>query len=225
PQNGFRITLDDMHELTQLIKKENPKMDVYLLAHSFGSLMAQGYLALYGKEIKGLVLSGTAGHQPITKIGYYVASLFCLFKGREYRSNLLNNMSFGAFNNAFKPTRTDFDWLSRDNAEVDKYINDPWCGFVCTTGFFKDLAAGLGWIHSKETQKKIPANTPVFIVVGALDPVGGATENVKGLIRKYQELGLKDLTWKFYQGARHEILNETNRDEVAHDILEWIKAH
>jgi alpha-beta hydrolase superfamily lysophospholipase len=225
-EDGFRVVIENMHQLTEIIKKENHKLPVFLFGHSMGSLLAQGYMPLYGKEIAGCILSGTAGPAiPLTTVGREIARIISLFKGRDTKSNLLNTLSFGAFNNAFKPNRTDFDWLSRDNEEVDKYINDPWCGFVCTAGFFFDLAKGLLWAQSANTMKLIPADLPIYLYAGAKDPVGGETKTIRNLISIYQKNGIKDVTWKFYENARHETLNETNRDEVTKDVIAWLKAH
>ena len=134
-------------------------------------------------------------------------------------------MSFGAFNKEFQPVRTKFDWLSRDPVEVDKYVNDPFCGFVCTFGFFRDLLGGLMWIHNPKTMQAIPKNLPIYMFAGSKDPVGGATGSFDQLYNAYTELNIADVTKKLYPDARHETLNETNRDEVMQDILKWLKAH
>ena len=222
--NGFRIVIEDMHQLTEIIKKENPGIPVFLLGHSMGSFLSQGYVSLYGNELAGLVLSGSAGdNRALARMGRLIARIICVFRGRTFRSRLLDTLSFGAFNKPFAPNRTAFDWLSRDAAEVDKYVADPWCGFLCTAGFFYDLASGLVWIHTPSTVKRIPQALPVFAIAGSEDPVGGKGKLVRKLVRMYETHGICDLAWKLYPGARHEILNEINRDEVTADILEWLE--
>ena len=222
-RDGFRAVIEDMHTLTGIIKKENPGVPVFLLGHSMGSFLSQGYVSLYGNELAGLVLSGSAGdNRALARMGRLIARIICVFRGRTFRSRLLDTLSFGAFNKPFAPNRTAFDWLSRDAAEVDKYVADPWCGFLCTAGFFYDLASGLVWIHTPSTVNRVPRSLPVLAVAGSEDPVGGKGKLVRKLVRMYETHGIRDLTWKLYPGARHEILNETNRDEVTADILEWL---
>ena len=223
---GFRKVIEDMHRLTDIIKKENDNLPVFLLGHSMGSFLSQGYLSLYGGDLAGCILSGSAGdNRLMANGGRVVAKIQSLLQGRTKRSRLLDAMSFGSFNKPFAPNRTAFDWLSRDNAEVDKYVADPWCGFLCTAGFFYDLLSGIAWIHRPSVVKRIPVTLPIFVISGTNDPVGGKGKLVLKLISMYRALGIRDLSWKLYDGARHEILNETNRDEVTSDILGWLKRH
>jgi alpha-beta hydrolase superfamily lysophospholipase len=225
-KDGFKLVVENMHQLTGTIKKENPGLPIFLFGHSMGSFLSQGYISLYANELKGCILSGSAGPGgALVSIGHFIATIISLISGRNQKSKLLDTMSFGAFNNAFKPNRTAFDWLSRENAEVDKYINDPWCGFVCTAGFFADLTAGLLWIHKATTMKQIPTSLPIYFVAGAKDPVGAETKSISDLISIYQKNGIKDIQSKFYPNARHEILNETNKEEVTTDIINWLNGH
>lgn len=226
PKDGWRLCIDDMHELTKIIKKEHPKTKFFLLGHSMGSFMTQGYIALYGNELDGCILSGTGGNGgSLVIMGNLVAKIVSAIFGRNTKSPALNQMSFGAFNNAFKPNRTTFDWLSRDNAEVDKYIKDEWCGFICTAGFFVDMTGGLKWTHKKSTMQQIPKDLPLYLYAGAKDPVSQETKTIQALIADYKNLGIKEVTSKFYENARHETLNETNRDEVTKDVIKWIEEH
>jgi alpha-beta hydrolase superfamily lysophospholipase len=190
-----------------------------------GSFLSQGYIALYGEGLSGCVLSGTSGPMPAALLGggKTVAALGCLFKGRHAKAPLADKLSFGSYNDAFKPNRTRFDWLSRDNAEVDKYVADPFCGFLCSYGFFKDLLAGFSFIHDPATMRRIPQALPIFLVAGSADPVGAASGAVDRLAGMYRDLGIKDVEEKLYKDARHEILNELNRDEVMADILAWLE--
>jgi len=225
-KDGFRRVIEDLHELSLFIKQKNPGLPLFLLGHSWGSFLSQGYIALYGNELKGCILSGTAGNGgPIVAVGRILANLGCFFIGQKKKTPLMDSMSFGAFNKEFQPVRTKFDWLSRDPVEVDKYVNDPFCGFVCTFGFFRDLLGGLMWIHNPKTMQAIPKNLPIYMFAGSKDPVGGATGSFDQLYNAYTELNIADVTKKLYPDARHETLNETNRDEVMQDILKWLKSH
>jgi alpha-beta hydrolase superfamily lysophospholipase len=145
--------------------------------------------------------------------------------GKKAKRNIMNKLSFGAFNGAFKPNRTDYDWLSRDNDEVDKYIKDPWCGAVFTTGFFCDMLGGLNYINNKENIAKIPRNLPIYIFSGAKDPVGANTKGVTQVYNSLKDAGIGEVTLKFYENGRHESLNEINRDEVTSDVIAWLNKH
>lgn len=224
-KEGFRRVIDDDHEIAKRMQDSYPGLPLFLFGHSMGSFVSQGYIALYGEGLSGCVLSGTSGPMPAALMagGKAVAALGCLFKGRRAKAPLANRLSFGSYNDAFKPNRTEFDWLSRDPAEVDKYVADPRCGFVCTYGFFKDFLAGLSFIHRPEVMARIPKSLPILLVSGSTDPVGAASGAVDALAAMYRGLGIGRVDEKLYEGARHEILNETNRDEVMSDIVAWLE--
>ena len=147
-----------------------------------------------------------------------------LVRGRKARSKLLDTMTFGKFNDAFKPARTGFDWLSRDKAEVDKYIQDPWCGGVFTTGFFGDLLHGVGVVNNPANIATVPKDLPIFVLSGEKDPVGDNGKGVRQVVEQYRTAGVRHVEMHLYPLARHEILNETNRDEVMKDISTWLDA-
>jgi alpha-beta hydrolase superfamily lysophospholipase len=223
-KDGFARVVEDLHELALEAQKRFSGLSLFLFGHSMGSFLSQGYISLYGDGLSGCILSGTSGPMPgvMSAGGKLIAALGCAFKGPHAPAPLATKMSFGSYNDAFKPNRTEFDWLSSDNAEVDKYVADPLCGFVCSYEFYRDLLKGLGHFQSKEAMAKIPKKLPIYLVSGALDPVGGATGSVTALAQTYRGLGIADVEDKLYAGDHHEILNETNRDEVTADILAWI---
>jgi len=224
--DGFEWMAKDLHQLSGIIKKKHPELPLFLYGHSMGSYVTQRYIMLYGSELKGALLSGSNGKQGlILTIGTIVAKREIKKNGRNVKSDKLNQMSFGGFNKAFAPNRTDFDWLSRDNAEVDKYINDPYCGTVFTSGFFFDLLTGLKGIEKKENVDMVPKNLPILIFSGALDPCGKNGKGVTKLYNTYKKHGIEDVTLKLYPEARHEVLNETNRDEVLKDFVKWVDSH
>jgi alpha-beta hydrolase superfamily lysophospholipase len=225
-ENGWEKVVNDMHQLTGVIKKENPKLPVFLFGHSMGSFLSRHYAMLHGNDISGLILSGTSGDPGLLgKVGLFIAKREARKKGPRTKSPFLDKLSFGAFNNAFKPNRTKFDWLSRDNAEVDKYVNDPWCGDVFTAGFFCDLLHGLSFINSPANIIKIPKSLPIYLFSGEKDPVGKNTKGVTQVYRSFLKAGIADISFRFYKDARHETLNETNRDEIQADVIAWLNAH
>ncbi len=225
-RDGFYWMIEDMKQLNDIIKKEYANIPVYLMGHSMGSFLSQGYIQKYGDSIDGVILSGTAGKQGfLLEFGILIAKLEMKRKGERWQSNLLNKLSFGNYNKSFKPTKTNFDWLSSDEKEVEKYINDPFCGTVFTSSFFYDFLKGLKMIHQNCNMSKIPKDLPIYIFADELDPVGNKCKSIIWLIERYKKLGIKDIEYKFYKNGRHEMLNEINRDEVMRDILIWLESH
>ncbi|MCJ7771876.1 MAG: alpha/beta hydrolase [Desulfobacterales bacterium] len=225
-ENGWNLVIEDMRTLTETIKSNHPNMPIFLFGHSMGSFLSRNYIFHYGNDIQGVILSGTGGDPGLLgKIGNFVAKRESKNKGKKYRSPLLKKLSFGKFNNAFKPNRTDFDWLSRDTAEVDKYVADPYCGGDFTAGFYEDLLSGLAVVNNFKNTLKVPKDLPIYLFSGDKDPVGNNTKGVKQIFIAYQKAGIKDVTCKFYKDGRHEMLNEINREEVFKDIIEWLSSH
>ncbi len=225
-KNGWDLVVKDVYLLTQTIKSKHPDLPVFLFGHSMGSFLARDYISLFGKEIKGVILSGTSGDPGfLANIGTWLTKLECFLKGKKAKSPLMNKLSFGSLNNAFKPVRTDFDWLSQDNEEVDKYINDPFCGTVFTSGFFNDLLQGIKNIHKPDIIQAIEKDLPIYIFSGEKDPVGKNTKGVLEVVKEYQKAGIKDVTHKFYMNGRHEMLNELDREKVIKDVIQWLDDH
>ncbi|HZB92001.1 MAG TPA: alpha/beta hydrolase [Stellaceae bacterium] len=224
-QDGWRKCVDDLQQLRRRIAGEHPGRPIVLLGHSMGSFMVQQLISEPGEELAGAVLSGSGGKPtPLAAAGRLVARLERLRLGARGRSALINAMSFGAFNRPFAPARTPFDWLSRDAAEVDKYIADPSCGFVATVQLWIDLLDALGDIARPARQARIPKHLPIYVIAGARDPVSDNTKGLRQLLAAYRKEELTRVTHRFYPDARHEILNELNRDEVTGELVAWLDA-
>ena len=224
--DGLNRAVEDMHQLHQIIQRENPSLPNFLIGHSMGSFLAQQYISLYGAGLQGVILSGVSGKQGfILNIGAILAKLIMALKGSQTPSPFLDQLTFGSYNQHCKPNRTKFDWLSRDPAEVDAYIADPFCGAVFSAGYFYDLCRFLKQIHRLANQRRIPVTLPIYLFCGTNDPVGNYSKTVRQLIETYQSLGIQDVTCKFYPEGRHEMLNEINRDEVTRDIITWLDGH
>lgn len=218
--DNLQILVNDIYELQKMIEAEYPDLPINIFGHSMGSFVTQRYIELYGQSLNSAVLCGSA-LQPkaLISMGYFISNLVCKIKGRHYRSKLLDNLSFGSYNKMFKPNRTDFDWLNRDEKEVDKYINDEYCGGIFTASYFKDFMK-----HLKTTVKDfnlVPKQLPIFIISGSDDPVGGKSKYVKALYEKFLSLNIASVQMKLYEGARHEILLELCKEEVMNDVLKF----
>ena len=224
--NWFNQQVEDMNLLVRDLKAQYHGKKIFLLGHSMGSFLSQRYFKLHGKEINGLILSATNGKKdPLLGIGINVAFLQAALFGKNFRSHLIDKLSFGKFNSAFKPNRTSHDWLSRNEAEVDQYIKDPFCGFVCSALFFEDFFNGVKDALDHKNIQKIPLNIPVYAFAGDKDQVGGEGKGFLTLIDKWKATGLKDFTHHLYKDGRHEMMNETNRGEVLANIRAWLKKH
>ncbi len=223
-RRGWALTLDDLHRVTLRARADHPDVPVVLLGHSMGSFLAQQYLFTFPGEVDAVVLSGSNGPVgPMAEAGAVVARAERARLGSRGRSETLNRLVFGAYGKAFAPARTDFDWLSKDEAAVDAYIADPRCGFVCTSQFYLDLFSGLRVIGQVERVRAgARLDTPVYAFSGSEDPVGGAA-GVAALLEHYRAAGLTAVDHRIYPGGRHEMLNETNRDEVIADLLAWLE--
>lgn len=222
-RDGFNGVIADLHQLSGLIQKENPGLPLVIFGHSMGSFLVQQYIEEYGHELRGAILSGTCGPKGIAvTAGIFLAWLIVHVSDPGARNLFLHKKAFAGYNRKFKPERTPFDWLTRDNAEVDRYIADPYCGTVFSSGFYYDLFRALRRIHRMANIQKIPKELPVYIFAGSDDPVGEYGRGVQKLITAYQRVGIRDLSWRIYPGGRHEMLNETNRDEVTRDLLFWL---
>lgn len=222
-ENGFAKVVDDMRQLTNIIQQQYNDIPVFIFGHSMGSFLTRRYMQLHGINIAGVILSGTAGKQGLLgRIGLWMANRERNKHGATALSPRMNELIFGSYNKKFKPNRTEFDFLSRDERAVDAYVADEQCGFVCTTSFYVDLISGMRTINKANKMMETPLRLPIFMIAGDMDPVGNYGKGVKQLHRMYETLKFRDLSIKLYDGARHELLHETNKEEVYNDILHWL---
>jgi len=222
-KNGWTNLVDDLHEVTEFIKKEHQGLKVFMLGHSMGSFLARNYGMVYGGDINGLIATGTAQNpKPILKFAKFLAERDIKKTGGKRRNELLNKMSYDSFNNQFKPMRTDKDWLTRDEKIVEEYIEDKFCGYVFTSSGFRDMFDGLLFITNKNNIKNAPKNLPILLLSGGNDPVGGNGKMIKKAYNDYKKYGITNIKMKLYEGMRHEILNEIGKEEVYKDILTFL---
>lgn len=221
-KDGWNKVVGDLARLNQHIGQQQPGLPIILLGHSMGSYIAQAYLLHHSASLNGAILSGS-NLQPVAlyRAARVIARAERLRQGLRGRSALIEFLSFGSFNKAFKPNRTAFDWLSRDPAEVDKYINDPLCGFRCTNQLWIDLLGGLQQISKASNLAQIDPGLPILVMGGECDPVSEG-KRLKSLAHTLRDAGCQHLQLNIYPQARHEVFNETNRDQVTADVLTWL---
>ncbi|WP_341959517.1 lysophospholipase [Pseudomonas sp. RC10] len=222
-QDGWNKVVGDLALLNATIGERHGDVPVFLLGHSMGSYIAQAYLLHHSASLQGAVLSGS-NFQPVSlyRTAAVVARMERWRQGPTGRSALIEFLSFGSFNQKFKPVRTSFDWLSRDPEEVDKYVSDPLCGFRCTNQFWLDMLRGMQQISKTSNLAQIDKSLPMLIMGGECDPVSEG-KRLKDLAEALTGTHHPFVTLKIYPQARHEILNETNREEVTHDLLAWLE--
>jgi alpha-beta hydrolase superfamily lysophospholipase len=219
--DGWSKCGEDLWKLNQLIAAENPGVPVLLLGHSMGAALARQMMTEHGSAFAGVVLSGASGQPaPLAQAGRLVARLEKLRVGPRGKSALIRALTFDAFNKPFQPARTRFDWLSRDPAEVDKYVADSLCGFDASAQLWIDLLDA--WPRIAKSCAGVPRDLPIYVISGSRDPVSAGTKMLQPMLAQYHEAGL-NVEHRFYPGARHELLNEINREEVTSDLRGWIK--
>ncbi len=203
--DGWRLLVEDIGRTGEIAKQQHPGLPLALIAHSLGSFATQQWLLDHSDDVSAVVLSGTASIDLL-----------------EPAMDLDAPMDLSAFNAPFAPPRTEFDWLSRDDAQVDKYIADLWCGFGLDSAATRAMFVAARELADPDRVAAIRDDLPVYIVVGEQDPVNGALALVNELVRRYDAAGLTDVTLVVHPGARHEVFNETNRAEVVAGLLAWL---
>ena len=221
--NGFECIVNDVRKIQKQFKKRFPGVPYYILGHSMGSFLTRYFLIKYGREVDGAIIMGTGYYSvPIAVFGKVLTQAVAAVKGWRYRSALVNKLAFGSYNKGFAPARTDFDWLSRDEATVDAYVGEPRCQFIFTLNAYHEMFKGLEFIAKKSNLKKMPKQLPVLFVSGGEDPVGNSGQGVQKAYDMFVLAGMDNMDITFYEGARHEILNETNRQEGYDDLYDWL---
>lgn len=223
-KDGWKNFVEDCHKLMEIAKAENPGKPYIFFGHSMGSFVARSFSAKYAPELTAAVFCGTAGPNPAAGIGQKLASAIGKIKGSHYRSKLIDKMAFGTYNNKFEK-RTAYDWLSRDNDEVDKYVADDLCGFLFTAYGYRDLMALLGSVTQKSWAENFPKQLPVFLISGSMDPVGEYGKGVTAVYESLKAAGKDNVKMKLYENGRHEILNESALfDTVCADVVKFIES-
>ncbi len=225
-ENGWEKVISDMKTLHDMTARTYPGLPYFLFGHSMGSFLARTYIIRFRTGLTGAVICGT-GQQAgaLVAAGKLLSGIEIKKNGAKYKSELLNNIAFGNYIKQFDETRTVADWLSRDPEIVDKYLEDPLCGFIPTAGLFRDMMGGIEFISKASNIGRINKELPVLFISGEKDPVG---ENGKGVIRAYKKFiaaGISDVTLKLYPDCRHEILNEYGKEEVMSDVGAWLISH
>ena len=227
--DGWSGTLDDIHELVvEARRRMGTELPLILFGHSMGAMLSQQYVTHYGQSIDALVLSGSPGIKP-RSAGWIMKGLVSIEKWRHgagAHSEFLQERLFGNANEPFdSEAATGYEWLSRDPQEVQKYVVDEGCGFVLSCGSLLDMARGSAAARSKRALAEIPKDLPVYIFSGEDDPVHGEKADIERLVGLWREAGVQNIDLQWYEGGRHEMLNETNKQQVVQNLISWLDRH
>ncbi len=220
-ENGYLYLVEDMKNLTEIAKSENPELPVILFGHSMGSMLSRLYTEKYGSLLKGAVYCGTTGANPAASAGIAIIKAITKIKGDHHRSGFINNLAFGTYNKK-TAKRTAFDWLTTVDSVVDKYIADPLCGFLFTTNGYRDLLTLMLVISRNDWYTSVPLDLPIYLIAGDEDPVGAYGKGVKAVYQGLVDTKHSDVSLKMFTGDRHEILNEKDKDDVYNSVVQWI---
>lgn len=223
--NGWDYAVRDEEVLRLAMHENYPELPIIVFGHSMGSFMARTLLIRYPDAFNAAIISGT-GNQGAALVngGLFMGNLVTGLKGAHHYSKFLNNLAFGSYNKIYDNPKTEYDWLSRDEANVQKYIDDPLCGFIPSCSLFRDMMTGVKFITNKKNLTAMSKDMPVYFMSGDMDPVGECGKGVQKAYNNFLEAGMKDVSIKLYPGGRHEMLNEINKDEVYTDILAWLDS-
>ena len=221
--DGWDRVVDDMDILHDLMCRDHPGLPYIFFGHSMGSFLTRTYAIKHPGKPDLVILCGT-GHQPKAQVaaGYAAAEASVKLLGARKPGDKLDKIAFGSYNDRYDNVLTDYDWINSNPDEVNRYIADPLCGFVPKVGLFRDMMSGIKFMTDPANIAKMDKDTPVLFIAGWDDPVGEYGKGVKRAYKAFTDAGIRHVHIKLYPGARHEILNETCKGEVMHDVLTWI---
>lgn len=223
-QDPATVLVRDVHRLKKATQALYPGLPYIIIGHSMGSFITRNYMFRYGTGISAAVIMGTGMQAPaLLKAARVVANIQKVFCGPRHVSGLIDKLAFGSYNKRIENPPSSFAWLSRDAERVEKYVADPLCGFVFTVNGFLTSFELISRLYRSENLQRVPKTLPVFMVSGDGDPVGDYGRGVQKAYESLRGAGVENISMKMYPGARHELLNETNRDEVMKDIFRWIE--
>lgn len=222
--NTWNTPVDDVYVLHTKLKEQYPHLPLLLMGHSMGSFLSRTYLIRYPGTVKAAILMGTGWQSAAALTGGLALAGMLKRRNAAATNDTVTELAFGAYNKTFKPNRTDYDWLSADEENVDEYIADPLCGQDATVGLFYEMLTGIRFNQRRNNLDRMDKSMPILLISGEDDPVGGMGAGVRQTYAEFKRAGITDCTLKLHPGLRHELLNEkVRRDEVYQDIWSWME--
>lgn len=224
--DGKLKIIRDIDTIIQHIDKQYPNVPIVCFGHSMGAIFAMNYTLLYPEHIGGAVIWNTNVETGFAlKLFKLILKTERMLKGSDVPSTMATRLTFHAWNRGFLPSRTEFDWLSRDEDEVDKYVNDPLCGFPISVGAWLSVIEAIGFCNDRTAIEGLPKSLPLNLAAGGNDPVSENGETILALGRRLQSAGLKDVSVTIYPQTRHECLHDINREHIAGELADWLDDH
>lgn len=221
---GYETLVEDVHYLQVATARRFRKVPYFLLGHSMGSYIARLYAAKYGNALTGLILSGTgSGIGPLTAVAQTLLSIDTQRNGEKHVNKRFDKLAFGGLNSEIKNPISSYDWITRDPDRLANYLEDEECGFIFTNNGYTTLMDLMYKCNEKSTFQKTPKDLPILLIAGSADPCGNYGKGVTKVAKQLEEAGVHQVDYILYAGARHEILQEINREEVENDVFDWIE--
>lgn len=222
--NGTAL-VEDIHQLTSMIKNTSEKIPYILLGHSMGSLAVRAYLKKYDKDIDGLIVCGSPSYNKTAKIARKLTLLMMKILGEKHRSKFIQKLMFGTYNKNFEEENGENSWICSDIDVVKKYDDDPLCGFIFTLNGFENLFSLMTETYDKDNWRKENLDMPILFIAGSMDPCIISKRHFERAVNFLKSVGYKNIIAKLYPDMRHEVLNEMRKSIVYNDVLNWIHTN
>ncbi|RRD92660.1 alpha/beta fold hydrolase [Clostridiales bacterium COT073_COT-073] len=225
-KGGFRKIVKDQKYYVDMLRKEHPGLPLFLVAHSFGSLICQKFIQQYSDSVDGVVMLGTLKQsRPKALAGRLLLKAVMLVTGEYFNSKIANDMTFFNFNKKFETGFSDFAWICSDLEVVRKYERDPLCGYHVSNNFLHELADGVLQLYNPEQLRQIRKDLPILIMAGGADPLNERGKRIMDLYLMYRKLGIQSVQMKLFDKMRHEVLNEIGKEEAYEQILSFLQQN
>ena len=223
-RGGVDFLLRDLHQMNKLLREKFPDLPIVLFGHSMGSFLARLYAAKYPHTISALIIHGTGGSNPALPAGMALAAIVSAFRGGRHRSKMIASLAFAGYNSKFPKEEGENAWLTRDCARVADRPTDPFANYTFTVSGYRDLFRMVGGCNAKSWYADFPKSLRTLVISGDADPVGAYGKGPREVYGKLLVAGCRDVRLKLYDGARHELFNETNREQVYADLLAFLEG-
>ena len=222
-RDGYSLVIDDLYKMNKILRERYPELPLVLMGHSMGSFLARLYAVRYPDTVDGLIIHGTGGKNPLLPMGKLVVSVLKALRGDHHRSKFVRSLAEGGYNKSFDSSEGEGAWLTRDGDTVADRPNDKRTSFVFTVSGYYDLFTMVSKSNSRDWYERYPKKLKTLVISGECDPVGNFGEGVREV---YDGLSAKGCTVDvlLYEGARHELFNETCRDEVFSDLCDFLSV-
>lgn len=223
-ERGWKLLISDCLSINELAQKEFPGVPVILFGHSMGSLVSRSFIKRYDSKVQGVVLCGAPCYNKMARMGEKLAGVLSRIRGPKGRSKMLKEIVLGQFNRKVPNAKTDCDWVSRNEENVERYLADPLCQFNFTNRAYEDLMFGMQDMHDTMRWNLQNPTLPILFIVGSDDPCTGGEKGLKDSVKTLREAGYEYIDQHVYAGLRHELLNEKERDQIIADVISWIET-